>query len=465
MKFKATLIFGAVVLALGLGVYFFEYQNEVKQVKEKEENAKIITFAKDQINFIEIQKEQTKYVLQKSDTGWTILEPLQDAADNEQVEGLLDFLTEEKMIAVAKESADVGQLKLSEYGLDNPYAVFNFKNNLGKSKKISIGSQKNFEGNSFIRIDSESRVLVASPGWWVKAGQGLITYREKRLYRTSLGKVDDIKVQSLQDKFELKRIDNKWVHAQFPEIVLDQNKVRDMLKQIAESSIQEYVFDGEPSKATLTEKKLANPPVQIDLKTADTEWSVGINQSEKDNAIYAITDRPTNLLKLDSSRWELFGNLNFDSLRDRTSLVQFNLNDVAKIFYKDQTTEYNFFKENGQWKVVLGQPENTEFSATELVKALNHIHDIEISEFLDLNLRKYDEKLFSGKSMIILKSATDNLVFQLNWGPELKIKKKGVEKDYYYARTTVSPTIFALEKSKMNLENFSQVFKKKEKTP
>lgn len=465
MKFKTTIILAVIALLFGAGVYFFEYQKQVQENVEKEENAKIIAFEKNQINYIEIQKEQTKYVLQKSETGWSILEPIQDAADNDQVESLIDSLTEEKMIAVAKEATDEPQLKLSEYGLDKPYATFNFKNNLGKSKKITIGSQKNFEGNSFIRIDSENKVLVATPAWWVKAGQGLIVYREKRIYRTSLGKVENIKIQSLQDKFELKRVNNKWIHSQYADMTLDQNKVRDMLKQIAESSIQEYVVDGEPSKAQLIEKKLVSAPVSIQLQTADSTWSVSINQSEKENAVFAITDRPTNLLKLDSSKWEFFGNLNFDSLRDRTSLLQFNLSEVSKIFYKDQSTEYNFFKEDGQWKAVLGQPESTEFSQTELVKALNHIHDVEISEFLDLNLRKYDEKLFSGKNMIILKAATDNLIFQLNWGPELKIKKKGVEKEYYYARSSVSPMVFAIEKSKMNLENFAQVFKKKEVAP
>ncbi|MFZ3229777.1 MAG: DUF4340 domain-containing protein [Pseudobdellovibrio sp.] len=462
MKFKTTLLLAIAVLVLGGGVYIFEYQRQINEVKTKEENSRIISFEKNQINFIEIQKEHVKYVLQKSETGWDLLEPIQDSADNEQIETLIDFLTEEKMIAVAKESEDSAVLKLAEYGLDNPYAMFNFKNNLGKSKKVFIGSQKNFEGNSFLRIDSENKVLVASPGWWAKADQGLINYREKRLYRSAVGKIDSINVQSLQDKFELKRVEGKWIHVEYPDIILDQNKVREMLKQITDSSIQEYVFDGEPSKTMLTEKKLIKPPVLVKLQTPDTMWSVGINQNEKDNAVFAITERPTNLLKLDNSKWEFFGNLNFDSLRDRTSLLQFNLSDVTKIFFKDQTGEFNFVKESNKWKPILGQPEGTEFSQIELVKALNRIHDVEISEFLDLNFKKFDDKLFSGKNMLILKTDSDNLIFQLNWGPELKLKKKGVEKEYYYSRTSVSPMIFAIEKNKMNAENFKLVFKKKE---
>ena len=463
MKFKTTAVLAALTLIFGAGVYFFEYKKQVQEQKNIEEELKIIPFEKNQINFIEIQKDDFKIVLQKSETGWTLLEPIQDAADNEQIESLIDFLTEEKQIVVAKEATDLASLKLSEYGLDKPFATFNFKNNLGKSRKISIGSQKNFEGNSFIQIDSDSKVIVASPGWWAKASQNLISYREKRLYRTSLAKVENIKVQSFQDKFELKKIDGKWVHAEFSDIVLDQNKVRDMLTKIVETTIQEYIIDGEPSKLMLTEKKLAKAPVSIQLETADAMWSVAINQSEKENAIFALTERPTNLLKIEPSKWEFFGNLSFDGLRDRTSLLQFNLTDVAKIFFKDQNVEYNFVKENGQWKPVLGQPEGTEFLAIELVKALNRVHDVQISEFLDMAFKKYDEKLFSGKSMIILKSANDNLIFQLNWGPELKLKKFGVEKQYYYARTSVSPMIFAIEKSLMNLENFNLVFKKKEK--
>lgn len=462
MKFKVTLVFAIATVLLGTSVYLFEYRRQEQEQKEKDENAKILNFEKDQINYIEIQKDLNKFVLQKSETGWSLLEPIQDSADNDQVEALIDFLSEEKVLAVAKQSDDPNVLKLSEYGLDVPAATFSFKNNLGKSKKISIGSQKNFEGNSFVRVDSDNKVLVSSPGWWAKAEQKLITYREKRLYRTALSKVESVKIQSLQDKFQLKKVDGKWIHVDHPEIALDQNKVRDMLKQIAESSIQEYIVDGEPSKSVINEKKLTKAPVVIELETSNSLWLASINQNEKDNAVYALTDRPTNLLKLDNSKWEFFGNLNFDHLRDRTSLLAFSLTDVAKIIYKDEKNEFSFVKESGLWKPLAGQPEGTEFSQTELLKTLNRIHDIEIAEFLDLNNKKYDEKLFSGKNMLILKGASDNLIFQLNWGPELKMKKKGTEKEFYYGRTSLSPMIFALDKIKMNTENFQQVFKKKE---
>lgn len=462
MKFKTTALLATATLALGLSVYFFDIKKETNDLKKKEIVTQILNFDKDQINLIEIQKNEIKYILQKSQTGWAILEPIQDAADNDQVENMLELLTAEKYLAIAKESTDPKDLKLIEFGLDKPYASFNFKNNLGQSKKVELGTQKNFEGNSFLRIDSENRILVASALWLSKADQNLMTYREKRLYRSSLGAVEDVKIQSLQDKFELKRVNGKWINAAHPDMDLDQNKVRDTIKQIAESPILDYVIDGEPSKLNLSEKKLIYAPVHIEFVTATSHWFVSVNQSEKENAVFALTDRPTNLLKLDPSRWELLGNLNFDSFRDRTSLLKFNLSDVKKIYYKNQDREFNFIKDKDGWKSLQKNPQDSEFSATELVKILDRIHDLEITEFLDLDLKKQVHQSFTGKNMIILRSDSDNLIFQLNWGPGQKLKQKGIEKYYFLSRTNQSPIIFALEKNKLAAIAFEQVFKKKE---
>ena len=469
MKFKTTLLFAAATTILGLAVYFFDIKKEAFEAEASKINSKIIKFDKNQINFIEIQKNSEKYVLQKNQDGWSLLEPIQDSADNDQVENLIDQLVAENYSAIAKETSkevkDTSNvnlnLKLSEFGLDKPYASFNFKNNLGQSEKISIGSQKNFEGQSFLRIDSDPQVLVAAPVWLSKADQPLMTYREKRLYRSALGNVFGVIVVSLQDKFELKRVDNKWLSPQHPEYELDQNKVREAVKQIAETQIQDYIVDGEPPKSMLTGKKLVSAPVTILFQTESSNWSVAINQSEKENAIFALTNQPTNLLKIESSRWEFLGNLNLDRLRDRSSILRFNLNEIKKVYYKTQDAEITFTKGQELWKAEQSGPADTEFSAVEFLHFLNRVHDLEISEFFDSDLKKQTTQPFSGRNMLILSSETGNLIYQLNWGPEKKLKKNGIEKDYFYARTNLSPTIFALETSKIQALGIDQVFKKK----
>lgn len=466
MKVKKTALLATITLLAAFGVFVFEYKKQVDEVIKNDLGSRIVIFQKEQINFIEIQKNpasnEIKYVMQKGPEGWSILEPVQDAADNDQIESLLDILAAEKFTTIAKESADQAQLKLAEFGLESPYTVFNFKNNLGHSQKIFLGSQKNFEGNSFLRINSQNKILVASPVWHTKAEQNLMTYREKRLYRGSLGKVKAVEVTSLTDTFTLNRSSGLWASVQFPKFVLDQNKVRTMLKQIAESSVREYIFDGEPSNSLVAEKKLVKAPVAVTFQTDESNWSVVINQHEKDNAVYAMTDRPTNLLKIDPTRWEMFGNLSLDSLRDRSSQFKFALNEVAKVYFKNEAVELSFAKEKDEWKSLQPAPPETDFSQVELVKVIGKIHDLEVSEFLDAEFKQKAPLALSAKNMLILKSATDNLIMQFNWGPDVKLVKSGQSKDYFYARTSLGDAVFALEKNFIERVDLQQVFKNKD---
>ncbi|MBC7742172.1 MAG: DUF4340 domain-containing protein [Bdellovibrionaceae bacterium] len=451
MKFKTTALLGIATVGIGLGVYFLEYKNKLNLELEKENSSQIITFSGDQVNFIELQKKKQKITLQKSEKGWTLLEPIQDQADNDKVEELINGLIKEKSIAVAKAGTQLSETDLKDYGLDDPEVVYIFKNNSGSSHKVTVGSQKNFEGNAFIRLDSENRVLVANTAWYTQGQNALIYYREKRLFRYQLAAVNEMKVKSLQDQFSIKKVDGKWI-VDSSDFDLDQNKVHDMLKKIAEASILEYVIDGEPSTALLKEKGLIKSPVRVQLNRGDLIWSAEINQNEKEKSLFAITDRPTNLVRLNITDWEFFGNLTLDSLRDRSNLTRFNIDDVKKIYYKTNNKSLSFEKEGDHWKPSVALTGSQSFDEKTLQAALNRIHDLVISEFINKGANE-----FRGTDMVILKAGSDRLVYQLNWGPELKLKRHGAEKNYYYARTQLDPLIFALEKSKIESLGFDKI--------
>ncbi len=456
MKFNRTLFFAVLVFVAAGAVYFLDYKKDEKVEQQKEIDSQILKFDQEQINMLEITKKDEKIVLHKSEKGWAILEPIQDKADSDQIEDLIKSIINEKMLALAKESIQLSESELAEYGLDHPLATYNIKNNLGQSKRIEIGTQKNFEGNSFIRIDSDNKIYVANSVWFNKAENKLIFYREKRLYRHVLADVIKIKVTSLRDQFELKRNANIW-SAEHIDTALDQNKVRETLRKISESIIQDYVFDGEPSSALIEEKGLTKKPfVHVELATADSEWAVNININETENAVYALTERPTRLVKLDPSSWEFFGNLNLDTLRDRISVTRFNLDLVKKAYVKYKGKEYSFIKKE-EWESV-SKINPKLFNVTQLLESLKKIHDLEISEFIE----KTQVENFKGHEMVILKSESDNLVYQLNWGPEFKMKKNGLEKDYFYARTQISPSIFALEKDRIEKLGLDKIFSKKD---
>ncbi|MGZ3692617.1 MAG: hypothetical protein ACXVAX_14000, partial [Pseudobdellovibrio sp.] len=105
-----------------------------------------------------------------------------------------------------------------------------------------------------------------------------------------------------------------------------------------------------------------------------------------------------------------------------------------------------------------------EVDKIEMSKTIKHIHDLKISDFIDSDVKDK----FVGQNMLILKSESDKLLLQLNWGPSFKQMKNGVETEYYYARTQLSEKIFALEKEvieSLNLEPEKIVKKNESVTP
>ena len=104
---------------------------------------------------------------------------------------------------------------------------------------------------------------------------------------------------------------------------------------------------------------------------------------------------------------------------------------------------------SGNWLMGSSSSPYVEMDTAQISRILKKIRDLKISEFVSPET----QAKFVGNNMLILKSDTDKLVLQLNWGPSIKIKKGDIEKDYLLARTHLSQTIFALDKSLIdNLE-------------
>ncbi|MGZ3690540.1 MAG: DUF4340 domain-containing protein, partial [Pseudobdellovibrio sp.] len=345
MKLNKTLLFAVVTVALTYFVYEFEYKKS--QLLESSSQGLILSFNPDQISYFQIVKADIKMALQKSETGWKLMEPIFEEADSDRIEEMVNALTTERQIAVVKKTdGSFTETELSEYGLDKPIATFIFKNNAGISQKIEVGSLKNFEGQSYLHVDSSSVILLGSSFWYTRAQDNLIQYRDKRLFRERIAQINRMKISNLQHTFELKRVDSKWVSAN-NSFDLDQNKIRDVLKKISDSSIEEYAFEGEPSVSLLKEKGLNETAVSLELSTEKMNWVAKMNVNKTDGGLYLLSDRPTYLAKVSPLIWETISTLSLDSLRDRTSAFVFNADEVKKIYYKNHDRETNIIFNGG----------------------------------------------------------------------------------------------------------------------
>lgn len=451
MKFFKTIILALLAVGFTGGVYYYTVVREKHQAEA--DTSHIVYLKKEQINYLEMQNKNKKYVFNKSDKGWNIEEPIIDIADDQRLEEVLSQLTNEKQLAIAKEGPGINW---AEFGLDTPESLMVIKNNLGQSQKIFISATKNFEGNHYARIDNHEKILVVSPTWFNYTTENLTYFREKSLYRGQIAAIRKIEIKSLKDHFTLLSGDKGWHTPVFEANALDQSKIRSMIKAIAENTIQDYISEGDPSDMERKEKGLNKDYVEVIFETETDRWAVVVNLHEKDRALYALTEKPTYLVKLDLSQWELFGNLNLDALRDRKTIMGFDVKLVNRVFVKQGGKSLQMIKEDSKWR-----PESDainqkiKLNSDQITDLVNQVHDLEITYFIP----EAEGAAFAGNDMIILKTSEDQLLFQLNWGPLQHKKVEGLEQDYFLARTQASDQIFGLNKSYIDKLPIEQILK------
>ena len=460
IRYSKILFFAVITISLAWYVYVYEYKKSESQAALNQ--SRIMKFDPDQVSYFQIVKQDVKIALQKTESGWKLQEPIFESADNDRIEELLNSLASEKQEATVKTTeTSFSDIELNEYGLDKPGLIFNFKNNAGITQKIAVGNLKNFEGQSYLQIDSGNKIILGSSNWFNRIQDGLIHYRDKRLFREVPAKIERIKITSMRESFELKRTDAGWVGVG-KDYDLDQNKIREIIKKVADSAIEEYIFEGEPSQSELKAKGLEKAPVSVEFFSGSTSWLAKLNISN--NSVFLLSDRPTYIARVTPLIWETLVPLTLDGLRDRTSAFAFNAEEVKKIYFKSRDRETNLIFNSGSWLMGSSNSPYMEVDKNEIAKTIKRIHDLKISEFIDSGIGK--EK-FVGNNMLILKSESDKLLLQLNWGPSYTLTKDGKPLEYFYARTQNSEKIFALDKAlieSLNLD-YERVVRKNEKAP
>jgi hypothetical protein len=450
LNFKKTIILALVTIALGIGIYYFEFIRKGEILHQKENSSYLMSLDPADINFFQIKNDKLTITVQKNNQIWQVIEPVQDLADQGVVSDLIKTLAKLK-----SQSIEIAATaKLEQFGLEHPKTEFLLKSRHGFSEKIQIGDQKNFEGQLFAKVNNDLNIRLIEQSLVSKVQQSVTFFREKKLYRQDLAKLVQIKIKSLRDQFTLRKSDQKWISSDFPDIELDQNKVRQAIKDLADVQIQEYMTEGEPSESDLKSKNLLKPQAFIEFESSQEHWNAALSVNESDKGLYALTSRPSFLVKLDIVKWEKFANASLDSLRDRKMDMTFSLTNVQKVFVKVQAIDYDFKNENQTWKLLSKLPDKHIFLPIQVEKFLNQIHDLEISEFVSTEMAKK----FEGKNTVILKSSDDRLIFQMMWGPLVQLNIDGLIKDVYLVRSQLSKNIFAIDKDKIDGLGFNRVF-------
>ncbi len=215
MKSKGLLFIFVFVAGLAAYTYFIEIKGGEKSKTEKEEQSKVVTLKKDDIQKIEFKNKTAQtLLLEKVGENWQIKAPIQDLADADAMRTLLSSFESEKSKSNVVEGKAEADLNLKEFGLAEPHSELHIAAS-STNYMLKIGSVKAYDGSVYARRNQELNILLLSTTWDSLMAKTAREMRDKSLLRIKDKPVfNEVKV-SFNDKnarfnIHLKRRDGKW---------------------------------------------------------------------------------------------------------------------------------------------------------------------------------------------------------------------------------------------------------------
>ncbi|MES3038883.1 MAG: DUF4340 domain-containing protein [Bdellovibrionota bacterium] len=448
-KFRTTIIFSVIVLALGLYAYFGEYRQEEKELAAKEQQSKLIDMPKDSVQHITLIHGNEEIVLEKADGVWKMLVPAQDQADSSAVENFLDNIISERSIEVAKEGDNIDW---DDYGLERPIGKIILTDGARKNITFQISAKKNFEGNGLIKRDNENRVLVVSTNFTDKITRKPNSFRERRLFRGKVSDITGIEIKNKLGVIKLSLKDGKWTDNSGSLYELEQNRIREFLTTLNETNAEEFLQSRSPSPTERQKYFLNKPVAEVRLRTNAGPWlgEFGENSARE---TYALTSNPLYVVRIQNGGLDKFRGLSIMDFRERRSAFDFASGSVAMIKWSNETKTTEFKKNNESWELLVPDPA-MKVNSQKVQDVIDRLRKTEVTAYLS----DQDQKKFKPVRVIELLDAAPQPIFKIEFSTLTKVKVNGVDKNLILARSSKYPEVFGLEEKWIDNFELNLVF-------
>lgn len=458
MKNKGTWILLGVVVLLSLYTYFGEYQGKEKE-KTKEEQQSVILkgINADQINFVEINNLEQKVIISRSNSGWQVTSPITDAADNSDMESWLKQLTEEKTISVAVEGSDI---KWEYFGFNVPVKTVTIKTTSNQQMTIEVSEKKNFEGNSFLRLPGENKVMVGSSSWLSHAGKKLFDFRSKHVFRHQLSNVQTFQVKNKKNVVEIINKDARWITPKQPELALDQNVIRENIIKINELKAIEFVAENDEIVGAKKKLGLGASIVTIDIKLSEGSWTGNFFEA-KDKGAYVEVAGTRQLVKVNNEIMDRLTQLSLVELRDyKLPFASFDKAKVNGLSYTTTLKKAALIKKNGNWELDSADDAN-KVQQEKVTGLLDVVKTLTAREYINTTAVKKD----ISKQKITFTDTENKAYFEFQFSEPESKKVNNQETTIRYAKTNLHNEPFVIDESEFQKLNVNDIIgpKKEEK--
>jgi Domain of unknown function (DUF4340) len=379
MKTRTTLIL--LILAIGLGVWIKYFESKKPNTAEAQRQAgNVVNFDREKLEGIAIQNGDDRIEFHRQDGKWRLTEPVKDQADGAAVDNLIsdiDAWRKEGTVPAKEVTADKG--RMNEFGLVQPKLRMRL---IGPKAppEIFFGKDTALEGKMYVRMVDSKNVFIAAQTVRTDISRKPDDFRDRKLTDLTTAQVTRAVLKSPAGEIELTKRNEHWEIVKPLQARGDDQKIGDLLAQMTNARIQEFVADdrGDLHTYGLTEPRGSITIYGADDKEGRTLQLGAVADKIKDavyarflprNAVYALPRKTEEILAVRP-----------DDLRDR-HLVRLDTNSLDRIT----------LEATGQPKIVLARKDqawtiasrnNQSANGDEVRRLINTLNDQQVTKFV-----------------------------------------------------------------------------------
>lgn len=260
---KKNLILLVILVLLG-AIFFWDRNREEKRKELEEKEKQLFTLKKDEVKEITIVKKDETFKAVQEGERWKLVQPFETDGDKSVWDGIASSYTTSKHQRILIENAT----DVESFGLKNPAISVSLAGIGGATKAtLLMGNQTPVQGKYYALIEGSSDVLTVMSSIYSMVDKKQYDFRDKTIVDMEPNNVQKVELAYGGVNMTLERKgDSEWVLTSPVQARADEAQIRDMITNIKNGQIKEFV---EENPESVEAYGLVNPATKLVFWTGE----------------------------------------------------------------------------------------------------------------------------------------------------------------------------------------------------
>jgi len=378
VRFRTTLILLAVLAGLLALIAVFDKKGEEKKAADEKANTLISVAAADVLKASIVKNGQTLSFERDEAGPWRLTSPLHAAADEYEVNSLIDALASLRIERVVEKDAQ----DLAAYEIPKTEVSLWLKGQEAPVRLL-VGMENPLDKSLFAKRADDPRVVLLSSSLKTTLEKPVFDFRQKDVFKFTAADVTAIRVKAKNVAWQASREEAGWSLETPVAALAVRGTIDSLLDSLSGIRAKAFVAE-EKTPASLKAFGLDKAEYEVALSLPATEEEIVFYLHREDDNSYATTSRSTKIVNFEGA---LLADLDrkVDELREK-KVADFYSWNATRIALKRDGVEIAAIKEGsgGAEKWVLDDPAKEEANRDLVEDFLRKIENLSAVGFIDV---------------------------------------------------------------------------------